>query len=183
MAHHLRRQSLRWMRRFSLSIWHSSVQHRHYNGVTQLGRKISKHTEYTNNNCNILHFTKKRFSYDWDEMARMIDKEPSTTSAETVQSKRNDPNASYIIIDVREDSELKQRKLDKNDWIHIQKDNILNTKSVEKIAELGCDKSKYKEIYILCRSGVRANLVAGHLNELGFDNVSVIEGGLLAWKD
>lgn len=40
---------------------------------------------------------------------------------------------------------------------------------------------KDRSLFIICRSGSRADLAADRLRELGFSDLRVLEGGLLAW--
>jgi rhodanese-related sulfurtransferase len=42
--------------------------------------------------------------------------------------------------------------------------------------------SKDEPVYLLCRSGTRAEMAAMKFSQAGFDNAVVVEGGTLAWK-
>ncbi|MDB6117273.1 MAG: ygaP 1, partial [Verrucomicrobiaceae bacterium] len=43
--------------------------------------------------------------------------------------------------------------------------------------------AKNEPVYILCRSGARANKAAEQLSNSGYENAVVVEGGTLAWID
>lgn len=76
-----------------------------------------------------------------------------------------------IIIDVREDYELEETGTIKNS-IHIPMDQI-----PDRLKEIPKDR----EIYLLCRSGVRSYNVAAYLEERGYD-VTNLDGGILDYK-
>ena len=76
-----------------------------------------------------------------------------------------------IIIDVREDYELEETGRIKNS-IHIPMDQI-----PDRLKEIPKDR----EIYLLCRSGVRSYNVAAYLEERGYD-VTNLDGGILDYK-
>lgn len=76
-----------------------------------------------------------------------------------------------IIIDVREDYELEETGTIKNS-IHIPMDQI-----PDRLKEIPKDR----EIYILCRSGVRSYNVAAYLEERGYE-VTNLDGGILDYK-
>lgn len=75
------------------------------------------------------------------------------------------------IIDVREDYELEETGRIKNS-IHIPMDQIPN-----RLKEIPKDR----EIYLLCRSGVRSYNVAKYLNELGYEAIN-LDGGIINYK-
>ncbi len=76
-----------------------------------------------------------------------------------------------IIIDVREDYELEETGTIKNS-IHIPMDQIPN-----RLKEI----PKGREIYLLCRSGVRSYNVAAYLEERGYDVIN-LDGGIINYK-
>ena len=76
-----------------------------------------------------------------------------------------------IIIDVREDYELEETGTIKG-AIHIPMNEVPN-----RLNEI----TKEREIYILCRSGVRSYNVAKYLNELGYDAIN-LDGGIIDYK-
>lgn len=76
-----------------------------------------------------------------------------------------------IIIDVREDYELEETGTIKG-AIHIPMNEVPN-----RLNEI----TKEREIYVLCRSGVRSYNVAAYLEERGYD-VTNLDGGILDYK-
>ena len=76
-----------------------------------------------------------------------------------------------IVIDVREDYELKETGTIKG-AVHIPMNEVPN-----RLNEI----TKEREIYILCRSGVRSYNVAKYLNELGYDAIN-LGGGIINYK-
>lgn len=85
-----------------------------------------------------------------------------------------DKDHNVLLLDVREPSELTE------ELGHIK--NIKNipigdlTKSLNELVEY-----KNREIITVCRSGHRAHTAAQILQQAGFNNVSVLEGGMIAW--
>ena len=76
-----------------------------------------------------------------------------------------------IIIDVREDYELEETGTIKG-AIHIPMNEVTN-----RLNEI----TKEREIYILCRSGVRSYNVAKYLNQLGYEAIN-LGGGIIDYK-
>lgn len=76
-----------------------------------------------------------------------------------------------IIIDVREDYEIEETGTIKG-AIHIPMNEVPN-----RLNEI----TKDREIYILCRSGVRSYNVAKYLNELGYEAIN-LGGGIINYK-
>ncbi|MFQ8697236.1 MAG: rhodanese-like domain-containing protein [Peptoniphilus harei] len=79
--------------------------------------------------------------------------------------------AEPIVIDVREDYELEETGTIKG-AIHIPMNEVPN-----RLNEI----TKEREIYILCRSGVRSYNVAKYLNELGYEAIN-LDGGIIDYK-
>jgi adenylyltransferase/sulfurtransferase len=78
----------------------------------------------------------------------------------------------YLIVDVRELYEFEVCNLG---TLHIPMGEI-----TERYSELPKDSW----LVIMCRSGKRAEAVAGFLiSDFGFTKVFVLEGGILAWRD
>jgi len=75
------------------------------------------------------------------------------------------------IIDVREDEELRETGTIKG-AVHIPMMTVPN--NLNKIP-------KDREIYILCRSGIRSYDVSAYLCELGYDAVN-LAGGIIEYK-
>ena len=42
---------------------------------------------------------------------------------------------------------------------------------------------KDQEIYVTCAKGGQASIAAGVLNDYGYQNVKIIDGGIVGWKD
>ena len=76
-----------------------------------------------------------------------------------------------IVIDVREDYELEETGTIKG-ALHIPMNEVPN-----RLNEI----TKEREIYILCRSGVRSYNVAKYLNELGYEAIN-LDGGIIDSK-
>ncbi len=79
-----------------------------------------------------------------------------------------------VLIDVRTPEEFAEGHLRKAQNIDYQNDNFK-----EQISKL--DKSKTYFLY--CRSGKRTAGAAEVMQKTGFENIVVLEGGLLAWKE
>lgn len=75
------------------------------------------------------------------------------------------------VIDVREAAEYSADHMEPSDLVPLS-----GLKS-----ELG-KISKSKKIYVLCRSGKRAGMAAEILVKNGFHDLTVVSGGMLAWK-
>lgn len=85
---------------------------------------------------------------------------------------RLDKNDPIFLIDVRENYE---RNLGSIPSVHIPMGEI-----TDRMNEIPTDK----ELVIICRSGKRAEAVANLLScEYACSNISILEGGLLEWKD
>lgn len=83
-----------------------------------------------------------------------------------------DSNESLFLLDIREDYEWEVS--------HIPANHIPMAQVPEKANEFPKDQ----EIVVICRSGRRAVPVADFLtNDFSLPNVSILEGGLLAWKE
>ncbi len=78
-----------------------------------------------------------------------------------------------VLLDVRTPAEYEQGHLEESVLI-----NIGDPSFREKINEL--DRNKTYVVY--CRSGRRSNRAAGIMEEMGFNEVYNVQGGLLAWK-
>ena len=100
-------------------------------------------------------------------------------------------NLKYLIIDVREASELKMDGNlgdDKSDWIHIPLGVIQNISDQEEFTELLQNKGvedveEYQDFYFLCKVGMRSLRAAEHVLELDVDQTLFnVNGGILRWK-
>ena len=81
-----------------------------------------------------------------------------------------------ILLDVRENEELTSELAALPGIVHIPVGRI-----GERMQELNAYREK--PIVVICRSGVRAARVASALMEAGFPHVSVLSGGMLAWRE
>lgn len=81
-----------------------------------------------------------------------------------------DNGTDLTLLDVREDYE---REICQIGGLHIPMGEVAN-----RLNEINGNS----EIVVLCRSGKRAEAVGNYLNtEAGMNNVSIVEGGILAW--
>ncbi len=78
-----------------------------------------------------------------------------------------------LIIDVREDKEVQGGKI--QGARHITLGQLPS-----KLSEL--DKSKQSPILVYCRSGSRSSHASQVLTKAGFEDVSNLAGGILAWE-
>jgi glyoxylase-like metal-dependent hydrolase (beta-lactamase superfamily II)/rhodanese-related sulfurtransferase len=86
-----------------------------------------------------------------------------------------DSNTRPLILDVREPKELSGK------WGRLE--GILNIPIEELIGKLSeLDAYKNKQVVTVCRSGARAYTAGQILKQSGFSNVSVLKGGMKAWR-
>ena len=78
-----------------------------------------------------------------------------------------------IVLDVREEKEFAEGHIINS--LHIPMGNVQT-----RINEL--EKYKTTPVVVSCRSGARSNTVCGWLKKHGFEEVSNLKGGLLAWQ-
>jgi sulfur dioxygenase len=81
-----------------------------------------------------------------------------------------------LVIDVREDNEFR------GNLGHIAGARLIPLRTLASEAA-GLDPGKECRIVVVCRSGVRSSTAAAILTSLGFDDVSNLKGGMLAWND
>ena len=93
---------------------------------------------------------------------------PEITPAEFVG--RKEAGAKLILLDVREDWELKIASVP--DVVHIPMEQV-----AERLGELDVAT----EVVVLCRSGRRSLNVANFLQQRGYQAVN-LAGGILAWS-
>lgn len=74
------------------------------------------------------------------------------------------------LVDVREPDEYSAVKVEHS--LHLPLSRLSQSTSI---------LSRRKDIYLLCRSGKRADTAAQRLEQLGFDRLHVVKGGLDAW--
>jgi rhodanese-related sulfurtransferase len=78
------------------------------------------------------------------------------------------------LIDVREPHERAEFNIG---GIHLPLGKI-QTMQIDDIEDL-----RNEELYVYCRSGVRSANACMILNQLGFTNVTNVQGGMLAWQE
>jgi sulfur dioxygenase len=81
-----------------------------------------------------------------------------------------------LVIDVREDSEFR------GNLGHVPGARLIPLRTLAGQAS-GLDAGKESRIVVVCRSGVRSSTGAAILTSLGFEDVSNLKGGMLAWHD
>jgi len=82
---------------------------------------------------------------------------------------KNDP----VVLDVREDKEIQGGKI--TGAKHITLGQLSS-----RIVELGSDKQK--PILVYCRSGSRSSHACQIITKAGYEDVSNLAGGILAWE-
>ena len=81
-------------------------------------------------------------------------------------------NENAVLIDVRSPEECAEGMVD-----GALNMNLFDANFLEKIGKL--DKSK--DYYMICRSGSRSNSAAGAMDQMGFESVYNMLGGMMAW--
>ena len=79
---------------------------------------------------------------------------------------------SFQVLDVREEDEVKRKRIPGSTWIPL-------AKLGKQVGEL----DKKKEIAVHCESGLRSYKACLKLQEQGFENVKNVDGGMLCWCD
>ena len=97
-----------------------------------------------------------------------------------LQKKRGEPGK-YIIIDVRDGDELKDRESDGGDSKIFGAVNIPLTRLVRDSRNGDLNRLRQVPVYLYSTVGNRADIAADELNKQGFNAFS-IEGGFIAWK-
>ena len=87
---------------------------------------------------------------------------------------RNEIDSGVRLIDVREQHEWEESHLEQA--IHVPQGEV-----AERIDELAPDRSE--RLLLHCRTDNRSARVADLLGELGYEDVGVIEGGIVAWEE
>lgn len=78
-----------------------------------------------------------------------------------------------LVLDVRENSEFTDGRIPKAKHIPL-------AQLGKRLAEL--DKFKDKPVVVVCRTGNRSGHACGVLKKAGFENVSNLAGGIVAWE-
>lgn len=108
--------------------------------------------------------------FDTFEDVRQLITECSTTEVQAKMSAGD----KFLLIDIREDHEWSAGYLP--NAIHIRRSELCN-----KIARIAPDKNQ--EIVLYCAIGFRSALSALDLQNMGYNNVSSMYGGIMEWND
>lgn len=106
----------------------------------------------------------------WAEISRLTRKYKQVSSAEAVQILNRDGS---LVLDVREDSEVRGGKI--KGAKHIPLGQLKN-----RLAEL--EQAKEKPVLVYCRSGNRSSHACHLMSKAGFQDVSNLAGGIVAWE-
>ena len=95
-----------------------------------------------------------------------------------------DSNESALVIDVRDGGDLAATGVIPGS-INISLGSLFFKADQTMPAGVKDDRlaDKSQEIFVTCKVGGQASIAAGVLNDYGYENVSVIDGGILGWKD
>ena len=89
-----------------------------------------------------------------------------------------------VLIDVREPGEFSQGKI--TDAVNIPR-GVLEMKLAMhpqfKDQASPLEAMNQHPIYLICRSGARSALAANSLQQMGFDRVYSVAGGMMAWQE
>ena len=92
-----------------------------------------------------------------------------------------------IIIDIRDNDEIKLIELKGNDWINLKTKYILKTKNVDDLSKLFENKGKYLDdyeiFYFVCKDGKQSKIIVNHLSKfINFNKTLVtLDGGVLSY--
>lgn len=90
-----------------------------------------------------------------------------------LKAKLDDPSSNVIVIDCREQNEWDQGHLEKAILIPLSQFQELYKSQL---------KDKDAQIIMQCRSGKRSMQACHYLSELGFSDVTNLEGGIMHWS-
>lgn len=106
----------------------------------------------------------------WTEFSRLTRKYKQINTSQAVQLLNQDGS---FVVDVREDNEVRSGKI--KGARHIPLGQLKNRAS-----EL--EQAKEKPVLVYCRSGSRSAHACHTLTKLGFQDVSNLAGGIVAWE-
>lgn len=106
----------------------------------------------------------------WAEISRFTRKYKQVNTAQAVQILNQEGS---VVLDVREDGELSSGKIKGAKHIPLGQ---LKKRMVE------LEQAKNKPILVYCRSGSRSAHACGVMTKAGFENVSNLAGGIVAWE-
>ncbi len=85
-------------------------------------------------------------------------------------------NANFTLLDIRTQGEADIVKVSAKNGVHIPLENLFEKTNLETLPS-------DKPIIVVCHSGTRATMAAIGLQQLGFKQVHVLTGGLVALAD
>jgi NADPH-dependent 2,4-dienoyl-CoA reductase/sulfur reductase-like enzyme/rhodanese-related sulfurtransferase len=88
-----------------------------------------------------------------------------------LKDKRAAPGDRFVVLDVREEKEVKEKRIPRSQWIPLDELG-------KRLGEL----DKNKEIAVHCHSGLRSYKACLKLKHHGFIRVENVDGGLLCWS-
>jgi len=103
-------------------------------------------------------------------LSNKLDGRVEGIQASAVREKLETQKENFQVIDVREDNEVKEKRISNTLWIPYGD-------LKKRMSEL----DKRKEIAVHCESGLRSYKACLKLQQEGFENVKNIDGGLLCW--
>jgi len=128
--------------------------------------------EFTTNNAMLVGSFLALLSYlAFTEYRELTQKFSVVSPSGAIQIMNQDDT---LLIDVREDNELKDAAI--ADHKHIPLGKVLG-----RLGEL--EKFKEKDIVVYCRSGHRSASACRTLSKNGFEKIHNLKGGIIAWKD
>lgn len=106
----------------------------------------------------------------WTEFSRLTRKYKQVGTAQAVQVMNQEGS---LVLDVREDSEVRHGKIKGARHIPLAQ---LKTRLVE------LESFKTKPVLVYCRSGSRSAHACSVISKAGFQDVSNLAGGIIAWE-
>ncbi len=106
----------------------------------------------------------------WTEFSRLTRKYKQVNATQAVQILNQDGS---VVVDVREDGEVSAGKI--KGAKHIPLGQLK-----KRLVEL--EYAKNKPVLVYCRSGSRSSHACGVMTKEGFENVSNLAGGIMAWE-
>ncbi len=82
-------------------------------------------------------------------------------------------NQNSVILDVRTPEEYEEK--------HIPKSKLINVQDAQSFVEEIEKLDKTKSYYLYCKSGGRSAMACNIMEQMGFSDVSNLEGGITDW--
>jgi rhodanese-related sulfurtransferase len=115
-----------------------------------------------------------------NELVALCKEKIKETDVQTVSALTGD---GHVVIDVREPLEFEQGRIPGS--VNIPR-GVLEMQLVNHPAVAGSaeplQQLAQKDIYLMCRSGARTVLAAQSLQNMGFESVYSVAGGMVAWE-